>query len=225
MYRIAIVEDDSVVSDEFKAWLLEKWPTSKIQQYMDFGSAEKALKTSTFDLVISDIDLGTPGDRYDGVRIARMLKSTDTPVLVVSGAPEPEIHRGVFMALDAWDYMQKPVSGMDFLNQARKALEWRASQHPPSPSSDPHLQIEGTRVTWKGKKVNLSMTRFRLVSKLASKVDQIATYDELFDCLTSGRNKENLRVHIQNIRDAFSDVDPEFDRIANAPIAGYSWRV
>ena len=69
------------------------------------------------------------------------------------------------------------------------------------------------------------MTKTRIVSVLAENINKDMGYDKLFEVIDSGTNKENLRVHIQTIRAAFREVDPEFDRIRNVPMVGYTWRV
>ena len=52
---------------------------------------------------------------------------------------------------------------------------------------------------------------------------QIVSYDELFDVVKSGRNRDNVRKHVGTIRDAFREMDPAFDRIENVPMRGFRW--
>ena len=44
------------------------------------------------------------------------------------------------------------------------------------------------------------------------------SYDDLFQVVKSGRNRDNVRKHISTIRDAFREIDPEFDAIENVPM-------
>lgn len=93
---------------------------------------------------------------------------------------------------------------------------------------DPLLAIDPlnrVRVAWRGSRVALSMTQVRIVDMLSKNRNQVLGYDQLYSVLDSGKNKANLRVHIQAIRNAFADVDPEFSRIHNVPMVGYVWRV
>ncbi len=39
----------------------------------------------------------------------------------------------------------------------------------------------------------------------------------------SGRNRDNIRKHISTIRDAFRELDEDFDRIENIPMRGFCW--
>lgn len=237
MYRIAIVEDDESTNNTFHALLKSRWSDCKIDQFFNFESANSALTKNQYDLVISDIDLGSGTDKYGGAKIAKILHVKQAPLLVVSGLPQPDLHREMFKALDAWDYMQKPVNESDFINQVSRAITFSQAQERGSSNSgrfqapatpDPNLQIDlrsTTRVTWKGIRVNLSMTQIRLLQTLVEQANQAVTFETLFDQIDSGRNKENLRVHIGAIRREFSVIDPEFNSLKNVPMLGYLWCV
>lgn len=237
MYRIAIVEDDKSTNDTFLTLLKNRWPDCRVDQFLNFESANDALTKYQYDLVISDIDLGPGTDKYGGAKIAKLLHVKQSPLLIISGLPQPELHREMFKALDAWDYLQKPVNESDFINQISRAITFSQAherglsnsgsfQAPATP--DPNLQIDlrsTTRVTWKGNRVNLSMTQIRLLQTLVEQTNQGVTFETLFDQIDSGRNKENLRVHIGSIRREFSAIDPEFNSLKNVPMLGYMWCV
>lgn len=237
MYRIAIVEDDKSTNDTFLAFLKNRWPDCRVDQFLNFESANDALIKNQYDLVISDIDLGAGTDKYGGAKIAKILHVKQSPLLVVSGLPQPELHREMFKALDAWDYLQKPVNESDFINQVNRAITFSQAQERETSNSgslqtqatpDANLQINlrsTTRVTWKGNRVNLSMTQIRLLQTLVEQANKGVTFETLFNQIDSGRNKENLRVHIGAIRREFSAVDPEFNSLNNVPMLGYLWRV
>lgn len=231
MLRIAVIEDHQATNDEFKAFLIELWPDCKVEQYLTFDQAIAGVRSIDFDLIVSDIDLGAGTDRYGGIKIAKALDSQRTPFLVVSGSPQPELQRDIFRALDAWDYLQKPVTAADFAIQARRAIAFRLAQQrindPEVRGLAPDLVIDladREMVRWKGQRVVLSMTQIRLVQKMIESIDQVVPYAAFFADIESGRNKENLRVHIAGIRDAFKDVDPGFKKIATTTMIGYSWR-
>ncbi len=236
MSRIAIIEDDAPTNDEFKRYVINLWPDSEVDQFYEFNTAAAAIKDTNYDLVISDIDLGAGTDQYGGVKIANVLDAKHIPLLIVSGSPQPEIHRGIFRALDAWDYLQKPISENDFATQLDRAMTFRQSRlqanngvHILSAfSSDPNLEIDsqsGFLVKWKGKKVHLSMTQICLLKLLLSKPNTDVKFEELFKLISTGRNKENLRVYMGKIRTAFKDIDADFSSIKTIPMVGYSWSV
>ena len=52
---------------------------------------------------------------------------------------------------------------------------------------------------------------------------EVVSYDELFEVVKSGRNRDNVRKHVSTIREAFREVDPAFDGIENVPMRGFRW--
>ncbi len=52
---------------------------------------------------------------------------------------------------------------------------------------------------------------------------QTVSYEDLFEVVKSGRNRDNVRKHVSAIRDAFRDLDPTFDAIENVPMRGFRW--
>ncbi len=231
MLKFAIIEDLETTNDEFKSFLKRIWPDSEIFQYMTFDSAIEGIGLHDFDLIVSDIELGGGTDRYGGFKIAKALDSQRTPFLVVSGTAQPEMQREIFRALDAWDYLQKPVSEADFATQARRAVAFRLAQQ--NSGSDWKIEISAgdlvidtsqrEMVKWNGKRVNLSMTQIRLLQLLVATVNETVPYDKFFEQIDSGRNKENLRVHIREIRHAFEDIDLNFKHIKTKYMIGYYW--
>ncbi|MQR02791.1 response regulator transcription factor [Glaciimonas soli] len=236
MYRFAIIEDLTPTNDEFKGFLLKSRPDCSVKQFFSFDTAIVAIKNEEFDLIVSDIDLGADTDKMGGVKIAKALDSQKTPLLIVSGSPQPEIQREVFRALDAWDYLQKPITEADFITQVKRAIAFRTVQ---AQKQDATVRSDGASIAdadlvinyqsrnvvkWKNQRVNLSITQIRLVQEMVSSKNNTVSFAQLFEQIDTGRNKENLRVHIAAIRDAFKDVDSTFDRIKTTPMIGYFWR-
>jgi len=233
MYKIAVIEDHRATNDEFKSFLLDIWSDCHVEQYFTCESAILGIKSIDFDLIVSDIDLGEGTDRFGGIKIARALDSQRTPFLVVSGSPQPELQRGIFEALDAWDYLQKPVTAADFARQAKRAIAFRTAQTKNVtqaellPQGVPELEIDLSSremVKWKGERVVLSMTQIRIVQKMIEHLNQVVNYESFFTDIETGRNKENLRVHVAAIREAFKAVDSHFDKIGTKTMIGYFWR-
>ena len=78
-------------------------------------------------------------------------------------------------------------------------------------------------VKWKGRRVSLSVTQIFLLNLLIKKVGEVVSFDQFFEQVDSGKNKENLRAHIREMRNYFRDVDHEFDKIKNKYMLGYYW--
>lgn len=235
MHRVAIIEDDQPTNDVFKKYIQSEWADAEILQFFSFDTAAHAIETEKFDLIVSDLDLGHGTDKLGGIKIAKMMDSVKAPLLIVSGAPQPELHREIFKALGAWDYLEKPVLEHDFITQVIRAIYFRTGTAEKATFSviskegltpDSQLIIDRRArlpVSWRKVPVHLSLTEIRLVSELVEKKGVVISYEKLFKLLNTGQNLANLRVHIQNIRAAFKDADPDFGRIQSKMLVGYYW--
>jgi DNA-binding winged helix-turn-helix (wHTH) protein len=71
--------------------------------------------------------------------------------------------------------------------------------------------------------VNLPLTAQRILAVLLEHQGQVVTYDDLYEVVKSGRNRENIRKHVSTIRDAFREIDANFNLIENVPLRGFRW--
>jgi DNA-binding winged helix-turn-helix (wHTH) protein len=76
---------------------------------------------------------------------------------------------------------------------------------------------------WRGERINLPLTAQRILATLYERRGRVVSYDELFEVVKSGRNRDNVRKHVSTIRDAFREIDPRFDAIENVPMRGFRW--
>ena len=153
-----------------------------------------------------------------------------TPVLVVSAMPAA-IYRSIMKALDAWDYLQKTTfdeaefveTFLDILRTAK--LREPAGKATPKLADDSLLldPLKQRSAMWRGQRINLPLTAQRILATLHARAGEVVSYEELFDVVKSGRNRDNVRKHVATIRDAFRDVDPAFDGIENIPMRGFRW--
>lgn len=234
-YRFAVVEDIPEENDVFKGIIKTLWPDSIVDQYFDFPTAFEAVSTIDFDVVVTDVNLGGGTDTYGGAKIAKALDSQHTPLIIVSHLPEPKLHSDIFMALGAWDYLKKPVRESEFQKQLELAVAYRCgqldreriAQTRESRIGDPRLAIDlsaRAEVTWDRKRVHLTLTQIRIVDILSRNPNVPIKYADIFELIDSGRNRENLRVHIMAIRDAFKYIDHSFNSISSVAMFGYIWR-
>ncbi len=229
MYKVAIIEDDPPTSDQIKDWVLAASPGISVAQWFNRDDAESAIARADYDLVVLDIELGR--ERNAGVAIINAINKSGrgTPVLVVSAMPAA-IYRSIMKALDAWDYLQKTTfeeadfieTFLDMLRAARSRRAASAAQ----PHDNAELSLDPLRQSaplWRGKRVNVPLTAQRILAALYEKRGEVVSYDELFDAVKSGRNRENIRKHISTIREAFRELDDNFNRIENVPMRGFRW--
>ncbi|MEN9864701.1 MAG: hypothetical protein RL748_291 [Pseudomonadota bacterium] len=231
MVKVAVIEDDVPTSNQLKAWIESAKSGIIVEQWFNRDEAEAALARETYDLVVLDIELGR--ERHAGVAIINAInKSHCTPVLVVSAMPAT-IYRSIMKALDAWDYLQKATfEESDFIDTFLEILRAAKDRAPAKnggkelASNENELAIDPLRQRnpiWRGQRINLPLTAQRILITLHEKQGQVVSYEDLFQVVKSGRNRDNIRKHVSTIRDAFREVDPEFDRIENVPMRGFRW--
>ena len=230
MLKVAVIEDDVPTSNQLKGWIEAAKPGIQVEQWFSRDEAEAAIARERYDVVVLDIELGR--ERHAGVAIINAInKHHGTPVLVVSAMPAA-IYRSIMKALDAWDYLQK--TSFDeaefietFLDILRAAKSRSPAEEAPAPVAvRAELSIDPLRqkaTLWRGKRVNLPLTAQRILLALFEHKGQVVSYDELFLVVKSGRNRDNIRKHVSTIREAFREIDPDFDGIENVPMRGFRW--
>ncbi|HEY9068452.1 MAG TPA: response regulator [Burkholderiaceae bacterium] len=232
-HKVAVIEDDVPTSNQLRGWIEAARPGIEVHQWFNRDDAEAALARERYDVVVLDIELGR--ERHAGVAIINTINKTatdkqhGTPVLVVSAMPAA-IYRSIMKALDAWDYLQKTTfEEADFIDtfleilraaKADKPREATAARAGDELSLDPLRQ---NSALWRGQRVNLPLTAQRILATLHQRRGEVVSYEELFQVVKSGRNRDNIRKHVSTIRDALREIDPAFDGIENVPMRGFRW--
>ena len=227
MTRVAVIEDDKPTSDQLAGWIRAVRPGIEVDQWFNRDDAEAAVAREDYDAVVLDIELGR--ERHAGVAIINAINKTGrgTPVLVVSAMPAT-IYRSIMKALDAWDYLQKTTfEEADFIDTFLEIL--RAAKDKPQAPADTatdEISLDPLRQNspmWRGQRINLPLTAQRILATLVQRRGEVVSYDDLFQVVKSGRNRDNIRKHVSTIRDAFREIDPAFDGIENVPMRGFRW--
>jgi DNA-binding response OmpR family regulator len=222
---VAVIEDDLPTSNQLRAWIEGARPGITVHQWFDRDAAEAAIARERYDAVVLDIELGR--ERHAGVAIINAInkRGAGTPVLVVSAMPAA-IYRSIMKALDAWDYLQKTTfdesdfvdTFLEILRSARPAAAQPVLQS--ELSLDP---LKQAAPLWRGQRVNLPLTAQRILAALYARRGEVVGYEDLFQVIKSGRNRDNVRKHVSTIREAFREIDPAFDGIENVPMRGFRW--
>jgi DNA-binding response OmpR family regulator len=233
MLRVAVIEDDVPTSNQLKGWIEAARPGIHIDQWFDRDSAEAAVQRESYDLVVLDIELGR--ERHAGVALINAInKRHATPVLVVSAMPAT-IYRSIMKALDAWDYLQKTTfteadfvdTFLDILRATRGTATASATvAAAKSTTGAAELSLDPLRqgfALWRGQRINLPLTAQRILAALAQRRGEVVSYEDLYQVVKSGRNRDNIRKHVSTIREAFREIDPNFDGIENVPMRGFRW--
>ena len=135
----------------------------------------------------------------------------------------------IMKALDAWDYLQKTTfEEADFIETFLDIL--RTTKTRPESKTTPvvhaELQLDPLHqntALWRGQRVNLPLTAQRILATLHARRGDVVSYEELYQVVKSGRNRDNIRKHIGTIREAFKELDAQFDGIENVPLRGFRW--
>jgi two-component system response regulator ChvI len=226
---VALIEDDGPTSHQLRGWIESAKPGIRIDQWFTRDEAEAALARTAYDLVVLDIELGR--ERHAGVALINAINRQrhGTPVLVVSAMPAA-IYRGIMKALDAWDYLQKTTfEEADFIDtflEMLRAVRDRPAAPAATAKPDDELSIDPLRQgapLWRGQRLNLPLTAQRILATLLARRGEVVSYDELFNVVKSGRNRDNVRKHVSTIRDALREIEPGFDGIENVPMRGFRW--
>jgi DNA-binding winged helix-turn-helix (wHTH) protein len=70
---------------------------------------------------------------------------------------------------------------------------------------------------------NLPLTAQRILTTLYAWRGEVVSYEDLYQVIKSGRNRDHVRKHVSIIREAFREIDPAFDGIENVPMRGFRW--
>lgn len=231
MTRVAVIEDDPPTSHQLRGWIEAARPGIRVDQWFSRDEAEAAIARERYDLVVLDIELGR--ERNAGVAIINAINKQrgGTPVLVVSAMPAA-IYRSIMKALDAWDYLQKTsFDEADFVEtflDILRATRDKPGAEPATAAAQPEeLLLDPLRqgsAIWRGQRINLPLTAQRILAALVARRGEVVSYEDLYQVVKSGRNRDNIRKHVSTIREAFRDIDPAFDGIANVPMRGFRWQ-
>ena len=226
---IAIVEDDPDQRANYADAIIAKG--YEVTEYDSRGTALAGFERQLPDLVILDIVLGNEVDA--GFQLCRDLL-TRAPTLPVIFLTEriDEIDKISGLRLGAWDYLPKPIS-LDYLAERISSLlridEVRTTNQANTSDrsrqfGDLDLDQDALLVSWKGQRINLSGTEFRMLAKLVRRPGHAVSYETLMDAtMQSFVTNNTINTHMRNIRKKFQKVDPQFACIKSEYGFGYRW--
>lgn len=200
--RILLVEDDELLGDGLRTGLIQYGYT--VDWLKDGLSADQALKTENFEIVV--LDLGLP--KMPGITVLQNLRGRGQtmPVLILT-ARESINDRVKGLDSGADDYLTKPFD-LDELCARLRALQRRFSSR-----ADPLLIHENITldpaahtVTLNGEPINVSRREFALLQKMLENAGRVLSREHLTQSLYGwGEDVDSnaLEVHIHNLRKKF----------------------
>ena len=226
--RIAIVEDEPAIRANY-AEALAKHGYS-VQAHANRADALAAFRTRLPDLALIDIGLGDDVD--GGFALCRDLRalSASVPILFLTARDsEFDIVSGLRIGAD--DYLTKDVSLPHLLARIaallRRAdlLAARAGAGAEETIGRGALTLDEKRLTasWKGTRVDLTLTEFWMVHALARFPGHVKDRDALMRDARIVVDDSTITSHVKRIRRKFAAVDPAFDSIETVYGMGYRW--
>ena len=147
----------------------------------DGAEALKKARASPPSLILLDLML----PEVDGLEVCKILRrdpaTARIPIVMVT-AKAAEIDRVLGLELGADDYITKPFSPRELVLRIKKILQRSGS---PEPESDKFkiggLLIDSARhlVSWRGKRIDLTATEFKLLVLLAQRRGRVQSREHL----------------------------------------------
>jgi two-component system response regulator QseB len=197
--RILLIEDDQMLGKAVKNALASSYDV--VDWMTDFDSAQSALKTAEFDVVLLDINL-PDGSGLELLKNLR-LKKSKTPVIILT-ARDAVLQRVEGLDLGADDYLPKPFDLDELLARIRSVV--RRSQG----IADNVLQVADVAlnpiahvVNQGERKVDLSPKEFSILKILLENIGKVVSRHRLEDSLYSwddSLESNAVEVHIHHLR-------------------------
>jgi two-component system response regulator QseB len=197
--RVLLVEDERLIADAVKVSMTRDG--YHVDWVADANSAEEALITSQFDLVI--LDLGLPG--RDGLSLLRWLRDTgrNEPVVILT-AREAVENRIEGLDFGADDYMTKPFDMKELLARARAQIR-RANGRSAPRLTHGGIEVDPAAhsVTHNGEVVEMSPLAFQVLVLLLERKGRVVSKDDLAESLygwDEGAESNTVEVYVSQIR-------------------------
>ncbi len=226
---IAIVEDDPDQRANYSDAIVQKG--YEVAVYSSRAEALDGFDERMPDLAILDIILGDEVDA--GFQLCRELlaRNPTLPVIFLTERIN-EIDKISGLRLGAWDYLPKPIT-LDYLAERISSLlrinEVRANPADEAKSTakivgDLSLDQDALLISWRGERIDLSGTEFRMLAKLVRVPGHAVSYETLMAATMQSLVTNNtINTHMRNIRKKFEKIDPDFACIKSEYGFGYRW--
>ena len=197
--RILLVEDDPQLGDGLTIGLRQAG--FAVDWVKDGNSADRALQSETFDLVV--LDLGLP--RLSGMEVLSRARNRDQtmPVLILT-ARDATGDKVSGLDAGADDYLVKPVD-LDELAARIRALTRRSAGRAAPLLTRGNLALDPAAhsVTLAGAPVELSSREFSLLQMLLENAGRVLSRSQLEQSVYGWRDEPDsnaLEVHIHHLR-------------------------
>jgi two-component system OmpR family response regulator/two-component system response regulator QseB len=197
--RILLVEDDPELGDGLTVGLRQAG--FAVDWLRDGNSADQALQSESFDLVV--LDLGLP--RLSGMDVLSRARSRGltVPILILT-ARDATGDKVSGLDAGADDYLVKPID-LDELSARIRALTRRSAGRaaPLLTHGELAVDLAAHRVTLAGDEIELSSREYSLLQMLLENAGRVLTRTQLEQSVYGWRDEPDsnaLEVHIHHLR-------------------------
>lgn len=200
--RVLLVEDDELLGDGVRNGLIQYGYT--VDWVKDGQSAQQAILTESFDIVV--LDIGLP--KKSGLEVVKAIRSKNiaTPVVLLTARETVEDRvRGLDAGAD--DYIVKPFD-LDELTARMRALQRRTTSRAEPILTHGNISLDPASHTvhLNNELINISRREFALLQKLLENAGRVLSREHLTSTLYGwGDDVDSnaLEVHIHNLRKKF----------------------
>ncbi len=229
-HSIALVDDDrNILASVSIALEAEGF---SVRTFSDGAEALRALAAQPADIAVLDIKM----PRMDGMELLQRLRKTSAIPVIFLTSKDDEVDELLGLRMGADDYIKKPFSQKLLIERIR-ALILR-SEHGCETDEDGsaagaitrgELTLDPARhiCTWKGLKVDLTVTEFLILKSLAQRPGHVKNRDQLIDAAYGEHiyvDDRTIDSHIKRLRKKFREVDNQFSHIETLYGVGYRYR-
>lgn len=244
---IVLIDDDPLFRESLGRNLEDSGYA--VETFADGPTAIDPLTGGTLAPSLILLDWKMP--RMTGIEVLRQLRASGdvTPVIFLTTLND-QLYEETALTNGAVDYVDKGRGFNILLRRINLILEG-SKPVPGGPggaeagagaAAEPEdlmtlgpltLDVSSARARWREQPVDLTITEFRIVRKLAENAGRDLSYRALYDAVRgegfiAGSGDEgyraNVRTHIKRIRQKFREIDASFDAILNYAGFGYGWR-
>lgn len=184
----------------------------------DGAEALKKARVLMPTLVVLDLML----PEVDGLEVCKMLRrdsaTAKVPIIMLT-AKAAEIDRILGLELGADDYITKPFSPRELVLRIKRILQrGQGSDKEQERLKFGELLIDGPRhlVNWRGKKVDLTATEFKLLMLLAQRRGRVQSRDQLLRDVwdyQSAIDTRTVDTHMRRLREKLGPASKYLDTV------------
>jgi DNA-binding response OmpR family regulator len=184
----------------------------------DGAEALKKAREVRPDLIVLDVML----PEMSGLEVCKVLRrdpATAAVPIILLTAKAAEVDRVVGLEIGADDYVTKPFSPRELVLRIKKILE-RGERAEGKPErfvfGDLAMDIPKHLVSWRGKRIDLTATEFRLLTLLAERAGRVQSRDQLLRDVWDYDNVIDTRTvdtHMRRLREKLGPAGKHLDTV------------